>query len=378
MNFPGPAQISEICRELIGRGFRLYFYGSTVRSMLLREHTAVFFVLTDADLVELARLHEDMEFPGRSDFDCRLKLADLVICFKIFTAPRRGIDFPFLRDLTAEQQLTIDSLFYDPSNGSYLDPWSAYYDLRKKVLSPLPHFDTAFPHHPHLMLEALELFSTRGFSIAEELMRHWERQRFPARQEDLDQNRKAFSGIMTSHQPYGVLMLMERLHIMTSLFPDLETMRDVPQDKDHHPEGNVFEHTLECFKYIEKPSLALSLGLLFHDIGKPSTLTFDRNVRFPDHARIGARKARHILRKFGYQSQVIDDCAFLIEHHLLWREFARRDEKGKKALMSHSLFPELMRLYRADISSCFGDFDDYNKISSLYKKHRKTSTPQGT
>src|SRR4051794_34714667 len=63
-----------------------------------------------------------------------------------------------------------------------------------------------------------------------------------------------------------------------ALLPELVNLSAVPQDPNHHPEGDVWRHTLlvidETRKLIDDPRFtehertALLVGVLLHDVGK--------------------------------------------------------------------------------------------------------------
>lgn len=87
----------------------------------------------------------------------------------------------------------------------------------------------------------------------------------------------------------------------------LRSLADVPQDPQHHAEGDVLTHTRMVAEALvalmEWRTLAparrneLFAAALLHDIGKPSCTQIAANGRIssPDHARVGAALARHLL-----------------------------------------------------------------------------------
>ena len=74
---------------------------------------------------------------------------------------------------------------------------------------------------------------------------------------------------MTGRAPEKGLRLLHDAGIVASWWPEMAAMAGVPQSKEHHPEGDVWEHTLATFAHRKVPDLVLSLGLLLHDAGKP-------------------------------------------------------------------------------------------------------------
>jgi len=47
------------------------------------------------------------------------------------------------------------------------------------------------------------------------------------------------------------------------------------------------------------------------------------------------------------------------------------NERQKIDIINNNMFTDLLKLYKADVSSCYGDLIDYKKIVSLYKKYKK-------
>ena len=361
--------VSDICETLIEKGFTLYLYGSSARKLLLKEKPDIFYLLTDADIVDLAQLFESVEFPGRADCDAELRDLRAIVRFRK-AEPRDGvIDYPYLRSQSTFQMLTIDTFFYHLKRDVYLDPFSCYSHFQNRILAPTPYFQNIYGHEPFRIFDSLYLAGNHEFSLSRELQELLETHSFTCSDVHHREIQPGLSAVLTARKPLSGITLMDRYRILTAIIPELEPTRTVPQDKDHHPEGNVYEHTLECFKYIENPSLELALALLLHDVGKPSTARFiNRDLRFPNHQKVGAQMARKILRRIGYESELINRVAWLIEYHLLTHELYHMKEHEKKKLMEHPLFPDLLKLFKADVSSCYGDLSVYYKIISAYRR----------
>ncbi|MDO5581883.1 MAG: AAA family ATPase [Planctomycetia bacterium] len=92
------------------------------------------------------------------------------------------------------------------------------------------------------------------------------------------------------------------------LSPEINRMKETPQDPLWHPEGNVWTHTqmvLDVLTQSEEWKNASSenrsilfLAALLHDLGKLlCTRTENSRIISPNHGRIGAKYAREILWK---------------------------------------------------------------------------------
>lgn len=369
---PWKDDIGHICKKLSDAGYITYLSGPTSRDIKLKIPSHFYYLITTADLIAIARLFE-VEFPGKKDYDAELKGKGFLIRFKYLIKPSDKSIFEILKDESSKELFTFDTLYFEPVREVYLDPEGNYYDLRERKIIPAKNFFENYRTKSYKVLDALYLSSHFGSVITEDTARIFEKSPFIFHKEHTDEIRQGLNRIMTSKNPYIAINYMDRFNILTEIFPELLPARSIEQDKDYHPEGNVYEHTLECFRYVEKPSLALAMALLLHDVGKPGAATcIKKNLRFPGHSRIGVSIARKILRRFGYKEDFIEDVSFLIRYHLLGHEFRNWNESKRKECMSNRLFPELLKLYKADILSCYGDLSEYRKISAFYHKVYKS------
>src|SRR5262249_12660643 len=85
--------------------------------------------------------------------------------------------------------------------------------------------------------------------------------------------------LLQSRRPSIGLHAARELGIAEKLWPEIHALVDCPQDPNVHPEGDVFVHTGmvldETRKLIDdlpRPKqIAVMLGALCHDLGKPAT-----------------------------------------------------------------------------------------------------------
>lgn len=348
---------------LFSAGYKAYLSGfdSMLHYLDGAKNKNEFTVYTDADLAALGSIYEDIEFSVSTLFDARLEESGTT--YNFILAAKQENDAEFARSLSQKNTNAAFSVFYNIQTDVYHDPDTTYRTLRdrildaKKVSDPSSTFIAQAIHLMHTYDFKLTNFSpTKQFNILKQTAINPESMRL------------ILTLILSSKDIYSALIKSCEYGLLELCLPELFETKNIFQDKEHHPEGDVFTHTLECFKYIDSPSLTLALALLLHDIGKPDTASSKSDERFHDHAYKGAQKAVRILKRLEFGKDLEDDVFFLINNHLVAREIARRSPVKRTEFMKHRLFPTLLKLYKADISSCFGDLEAYSKIMSMYNK----------
>ncbi len=350
---------------LFSAGYKAYLssFDSILHYLDATKNKNEFIVYTDADLAALGSIYEDIEFSISSLFDARLKASG--ITYNFILSAQKEDDTEFARALSQKAVSSVFSVFYNIQTDVYHDPDANYKTLRNRIID----VNNASEPSPIFIAQAIHLIHTYDFQL---------KKSFSNNQLNLleqtainpESMRLILTLLLSSKDIYNALIKSCEYKLLEICLPELFEMRNIFQDKEHHPEGDVFTHTLECFKYVDSPDLTLALALLLHDIGKPDTVSSKSDARFHDHAYKGAQKAVRILKRLEFEKELTDDIFFLINNHLVAREVARRSPAKKTEFMKHRLFPTLLKLYKADISSCFGDLETYSKIMSMYNNQQ--------
>jgi len=111
-------------------------------------------------------------------------------------------------------------------------------------------------------------------------------------------------------------------------FSMLSRLKEVPQSPKHHPEGNVWNHTMlvvdEAAQKKEKSAdpVAFMWAALLHDIGKAETTKNDGGkITAYNHDRVGALHAKEFLTEFldeniPAEKVLIDRVTALVRWHM--------------------------------------------------------------
>ena len=103
----------------------------------------------------------------------------------------------------------------------------------------------------------------------------------------------------------------------------LYNLKKTEQSPIHHPEGNVWNHTLLVVdeaarvKFKSKNQAALMWASLLHDIGKPST-TKSRKGKLTayDHDKVGAELSKDFLQVLSADAKLVNQVYQLIRYHM--------------------------------------------------------------
>lgn len=179
--------------------------------------------------------------------------------------------------------------------------------------------------------------------------------------------RKMFEELLIQGKLWQGLLALDHYGMLDYYLPELNALKGISQDKDYHPEGDAFEHIMECLNYITSRNLVLAWAVLLHDLGKARSQA-SKTRKFDQHAQMGVPLAKKILSRMRYDFQMIEDVAFLIENHMLPLFVPHMAEKEKLNLLGHPLIKPLFQLFKIDILGSHKDMAQYTRIKHILKK----------
>lgn len=387
-----------IREALTSRGHEAWLRGfSAIDRYLDRDSLPFVLVDTSASLAELARLFETLRFPGAA-------LADAAVEFQgrdyLFRCPDSGAMGDSAYGLLCFSQDWKTSRFYDP-RGFY----PLLRRLRKPAPSGAPAGEAPAGENPHSETPAREAPPWwEGFETAENWLRgvmdgalilarygscgpetgQRDLRRIARAMGELppsappgpEEQRLLLMGLLDSPHPELGFEFLKAAGFVGEYWPELALLDDVDHSKEFHPEGNVWKHTLETFRYRKAGrnhsayDPRLSLSLLLHDSGKPLAESSGGH-RFQAHAELGAQVARRFLDRLGFNRGLIDDVAWLVRNHMFPAAMPRLPLSRSQEIVEAALYPTLMELYRCDESSSFKGLDGYYESSAAYRHYLK-------
>jgi tRNA nucleotidyltransferase (CCA-adding enzyme) len=276
-----------------------------------------------------------------------------------------------IEDACRRRDFTVNAILCDPLSGEYFDPFDGRRDLERRVLRMVD--ERTFADDSLRVLRGLQ-FAAR-FSLTMD-----------------DATRRVCRGIslgdLPSERVLGelekLLLLAVRpsvgfalgleLGVVGALIPEMAALVGCPQEPEWHPEGDVWVHTLmvidEARASVDDldrgPRLAMMLGAVCHDFGKPlTTAVIDGRIRSPGHEPEGIaptlawldRLNLHTVDGFDVRHHVVG----LVAYHLapgMWHKSTSPVGDGAFRRLAQKVDLELLaRFARADCRGRTGEFD---------------------
>lgn len=314
------------------------------------------YVAFEGTLIELAKALGELEYPGLEDWDAASPHGEGKVYFRCLAdeQPRRRMSFHLL------------DFLYDPEAGKFFDPHDAYRELRSSEVPTIS--EGAAPLDT--VTDGAVLAGRYGYEITAGDLPEPSSEPNAAEHVPAALQRRLLVDLLGGQYPALGLRILYNAGFVPQVWPELAPMNGTSHDKEHHPEGDVWEHSLETLRYRKAPDLLLSLGLLFHDSGKP-TAEETREHAFDGHAQIGADIARRFLRERDFSDRFASDVHWLVVNHMFPGALHRLPHYRTEKLMGSRLFPVLLELYRCDLSSTFRGPEGYYRACRIYRAFLK-------
>jgi len=368
MEWSIPTYVENIIDRLEENGFSAYIVGGSVRDILIGKEPSDFDVTTDA-------LPEEIEviFKDYTTLEVGKKFGTVVVVqeegiVEVTTfrsdgeyldgrRPERVFFSKNIFDDLSRRDFTINAMAYNKNTG-LIDYFNGMEDLEKKKIKAVGNPQERFEEDYLRIMRALRFATQLEFYIEEETYNSCKEYSEYIRDISIERIREEFFKIVLSKTPSYGINLMKDTGVLDVILPEITKAIEFNQHNSHH-DKDVFSHTL-CVLDKTSPILHLRLAALFHDIGKPYTLTIDEKGigHFYEHDKLGAKMAKEILQRWKSSNELIEKVSILIYKHMT--QHANLKEKGLKRLLAalgeDEIFT-LLELQKADRSCSHEEAD---------------------
>ncbi|MFC1598535.1 CCA tRNA nucleotidyltransferase [Patescibacteria group bacterium] len=237
-----------------------------------------------------------------------------------------------IEDAAKRRDFTINSMAADPLTGELHDPYNGLEDVKNRVLRITD--EERFQDDPLRIMRALQFMGRFGLKLdrqSAKLIQQMAPQLKELPEERILEEWKKL--LLKSDKPSLGLMAGMSLGVLDEIHPSFPPMAKTPQDREWHPEGDTWIHTLmavdkaaEITKREDLPaeeSLVVLFSTLCHDLGKPETtkIRVDEkgNARVISHGHEpeGEEPTKKFLNEIKIDNKTRDKVISCVKNHLI-------------------------------------------------------------
>lgn len=247
------------------------------------------------------------------------------------------------------RDLTMNAMALDLMTGELHDPFHGREHIEKKILEcPDKDFFIEDPLRFYRVMQFIGRFEMQPGECLQKLCKTMDVS--SVSRERIEEEIKKL--LLKSNKPSLGFRWLKKIGRLSELFPELGETVGVEQSKQWHPEGDVFEHTMQVVDTAvvvgqkvegDHEHLILLYAALCHDLGKPITTVDhgDGRISSRGHEDAGVPIAKSFLARMCGNKKTIQAVAKLVKYHMHPGSFITnnaRDSKYKKLALQ--LAPE--------------------------------------
>lgn len=293
--------------------------------------------------------------------------------FEILVNPYLGLE-----EASKRRDFTMNSIMQNVITGEYVDLHGGIADINKKIIKYVDK--ETFVEDALRPLRACQFASRLGFKVDDSVV-------------DISKDLKYTSlsserimveldkALLKSSKPSIALNYLLEMGILDQIIPELTLLKGCEQNKEHHPEGDVWNHTMlvvdkgASLKHKTNNPRFFMYACLLHDIGKPATTKPDENgiIRSIDHENVGADISNEILKRLTTEKDIANYVRKLTKYHMTAHKLLElKDYKIKKIMLDCDI-NDLLILNTCDISGREESESSRERLTKVKSKFEKVS-----
>ena len=307
-----PDKARHIVNTIQAAGYEAYVVGGCVRDSLLGREPQDWDITTSARPEQVKAL-----FPRTVDTGLQHGTVTVlqdregfeVTTYRIdgeYEDSRHPREVAFTRNLEEDlkrRDFTINAMAYNDDKG-LVDIFGGTEDIRAGIIRCVGKPAERFGEDALRILRAIRFSAQLGYKIDDETKEGIRELAPTLKNISAERIQTELVKMMVSPHP-DYLREAYLLGVTKVFLPEFDLAMETEQRHPHHM-YSVGEHILHSLSAVEADKV-LRLTMLFHDIGKPATLTVDENgiTHFHGHAAVSAEMAKKILRRLKFDNDTI-------------------------------------------------------------------------
>lgn len=392
-----PQEVLAVAHSLEEAGFKAYLVGGCVRDLLLERYPKDWDIATNAKPEEVQKIFPESVYENEFGTvlvkipfeDRRSKLDENpsnpeprtsnvveVTTFRAegkYTDKRHPDEVRFAktieedlsrRDFTVNAMalsLVARNMKREAQEKSYtlhatsytiIDPYGGQDDLKNRIIRTVGNPEERFNEDALRLMRAVRFAVELDFEIEASTRRAIEKLAGGLESIAKERIRDEFIKIIMSSRAARGIILLEELDLLRYVLPELREGLGIGQNKHHI--YSVFEHNVRALEYSagESHSLIVRLAALLHDVGKPKTKRGEGpDSTFYNHAQVGAKLALRALERLHFSTDVIEQVAHLVRHHMFYYNVGEVTDAGVRRFLRRvgpEYVDDLLKLREAD------------------------------
>lgn len=365
----------SIMQKLIDAGYEAYFCGGYVRDTILGKTCKDIDITTSATPDQIKSLFEKTIAVGESFGTIVVVLDDEqyeVTTFRHDLTEGRHPQVVFTSNATddvARRDFTVNGLLMS-TKGDIVDFVGGQADIRAKKIRCIGDPDQRFHEDPLRIMRAARFAANLGFDIDPRTAVGMAKNSGMLFQISRERIRDELNKGLCGNNPREFINILDYTGVLERVLPAILSLKGCVQGADHHPEGDVWTHTMLMLYPNSDPIMQWST--LLHDIGKPNCRKEESGkIYFHGHAEEGAKIARSILKHLKFPNDFMDTVCTLINNHMDHMNVKQMKTSTLKKYVSRPTHDLELDLHKRDVIASNNDMSCVEYVEN-FKRH----TPQ--
>ncbi|MBE0573495.1 HD domain-containing protein [Candidatus Dojkabacteria bacterium] len=343
-----PDYVTKVANRLIENGYEAYLVGGSIRDIITGKTPDDFDIATNAYPEQITKIF-DKSIPTGAKFgtitviseDAHGEKFDVEVTTYRSEADYVGGRWPsrveFARSIDEDlsrRDFTINAiaLNLDESNNfQIVDPFNGLEDINNKIIRAVGNPIDRFEEDGLRAVRACRLASQLNFTIEQATFDAIKQTLHVTKLVSIERFRDELLKLLyKSPKPSVGLRLLKESGILQLFIPELLEGVDVTQPEFHS--NDVFEHSILT---VDEAEDSIKLAALFHDIGKPRTISKDeKGTHFYGHDIAGAEITKEVMKRLKFPNIEIDRTVKLVRWHMFYypsADWRKSEEEAKGA-----------------------------------------------
>ncbi len=229
---------------------------------------------------------------------------------------------PFIgtKKAAARRDFTVNALMQDVLTGEIIDHFGGLFDLKNGILRHVS--DESFPEDPLRVLRLAQFAARFGFTVAQETAELCKTMELSALSSERIEG-ELKKALLKAEKPSVFFQVLRQTESLDFWFPEIKALEGIPQNPVYHPEGDVWNHTMEvldraaAYRDSVSSPFAFMLSALVHDLGKvTATAEINGVIHAYSHEKEGTAPAKEFLQRITKEKSVISYCLNMMLLHM--------------------------------------------------------------